>query len=477
MQLRKNTKAYKSILEILTACQSRPDRAKLVRLYITRAGNSIQDRIAIEGIQGDTDVFYEMTYQSILVNLTSSNHQLHLSDDVPGIYFFHSSANKTWDETPFEFDDAVKKEFPGVADPPVTRKKEKAQKYEIPVAPVPRTKSKETRTAPAKKEKAKKDTKEKPAPQKISGPKQPNYKLRHDITFTNLDRVVTRQPELTRKDILDYYHNIAEYVLPYLKDRAVSVRLHSESRRGTAYTTLGALDELPAVLPDWLKTTSVKDQDEALLQCNDQEHLLLYSEIGCYEFSPSLARTKSADAPDYMVIVFDSPEHEIAKTIPVALAAKVIFDGLKVPAFVKSDGLSALHVYIPLDGKSRFDVSRKAAHFLCRLIALKVPDLVTLGESEEYAYGRVGLNYTLNGEGQYILSPYSLVPNNSAAVATPLLWDEINENLRLEDFNYETIFKRLKQKGDVFAGMFRKKVNARELLERLEEGYGFLFAD
>ena len=109
MLIRKNTKAFKSILEIVMGCQTRPDRDKLVRLYITRAGHTINDRISVEGIQGDAEVFYEMGYQTVLTYLQSPNHQLHHSEEIPGIYFFRSTSNKVWDEAPFEFDDAVKK--------------------------------------------------------------------------------------------------------------------------------------------------------------------------------------------------------------------------------------------------------------------------------------------------------------------------------------------------------------------------------
>ena len=89
------------------ACQDRPDRDQLIRLYITRAGSSVNDRISVEGIQGESALFYEMNYNSILNNLQSSNHQLNVSDEIPGLYFFHSTSNKVWDETPFEFDEAI----------------------------------------------------------------------------------------------------------------------------------------------------------------------------------------------------------------------------------------------------------------------------------------------------------------------------------------------------------------------------------
>ena len=132
MLIRKNTKAYKSILEIINGCRDRPDREELIRLYITKAGDTIKERISIEGIQGGAGLFYEMNYQGVLGNLKSSNHQLHQSEEVPGLYFFHSSSNKVWDETPFEFDEAIGKLFSSVAELPALRRKEKVQKFEFP---------------------------------------------------------------------------------------------------------------------------------------------------------------------------------------------------------------------------------------------------------------------------------------------------------------------------------------------------------
>ena len=213
MIIRKNTKAFKTIKEIVTTCKDRPDRQKLVRLYITRAGHSIKDRISTEGLQGDADLFYEMNYEAVCNNLESSDRQLHQSDDIPGIFFFHSNSNKLWDETPFEFDELVKKEFASLQDLPLGRKKEKVEKF---VFPTPDTKPAKPASTPRTKEKtqtskATKDT--------TRGPRQPNYKLKHEIEFTDLDKIVFRNPTFTKKDVLDYYNEIAEYILPYLKDR------------------------------------------------------------------------------------------------------------------------------------------------------------------------------------------------------------------------------------------------------------------
>jgi len=466
MQLRKNTKAFKTILEIVEACHDKPDRDKLIRLYITKAGHSLDDRINVAGIQGDADLFYDMTYQTVLTNLKSSNRQLNQSDELPGLYFFHSSNDKNWDETPFEFDEALKKEFGSLPELPVFRKKEKVEKVVIP-------KSKGKSEPKASKE-------EKVAPKKTKkvvdkGPKQPNYKLKHKFEFTDLDKVLFRHPQLSKEDVLDYYNKIAEYLLPYLKDRPQKIRLHSNRKHDNTQLTYDALkEESTEQIPKWVQTTKVPKENELLLLCNDKDHLLFYVQMGGIEFSPLHARTKSSSHLDYIVIGI-AADTEFTKVIDVALATKEILTGLQLPSFVKTDGHSGLHIYIPLDGKSKFEAGKAVGEYICKLIRLKIPGLVTLEGSDDHTYGKVALKYSLNDEGESVVAPYSLVSGESPTVAAPLLWEEMKEDLKVEDFNHEEILKRLRQVGDPFENIFKKKVNAEIVLERMEENYAFLF--
>jgi DNA ligase D-like protein (predicted polymerase) len=467
MQIRKNTKAFKTIQEIITGCQERGDREQLIRLYITKAGHSIENRISVEGIQGEAGLFYEMNYQAVLNNLKSPNHQLHQSDDIPGIYFFHSSSNKVWDETPFEFDEAIRKVYGSLPDFPVVRKKEQVEKFILP------TPGQKTEVTAAKKEKV---VAKKVAVKVVDkGPKQPDYKLKHNIHFTDLDKIIFTQQKISKKDLLDYYNNISEYILPYLKDRPQSIRTYSNSGRNTEHTSSASLVENKVEIPAWFQTppaTKGKQQDDLLI-CNDKEHLLFFVELGCVEFKPRHSRTKSIECPDYILIDIDSPESTLGKAIEVALVAKDILSALQLPAFIKTDGMSRLHIYVPLDSKSSVDTSKDAAAYICKLIRIKVPQLVSLKGSDDDEYGKVSLDYMINDAGKTVVAPYSFV-RASCTLATPLLWEEVKEGLHSEAFNHQTIFTRLKKIGDPFENLFKKKINADALLKRLEENYSFL---
>ncbi|MFO7257891.1 MAG: hypothetical protein DIU61_009360 [Bacteroidota bacterium] len=457
MQIRKNTKAHKSILQIVEECATRPDREKLVRLYITRAGHTLQQRISIDAIQGEADLLYDMTYQTVLNNLKSPNHQLYVSDDTPGIYYFHSS-NKEWDETPFEFDDAVLKLFPSLPEPPATRKKEKAEKYVLPTAP--KTKA----VSPAKPAAKKKISEKKSSPAK-KAEQQPNYRLKHKILFTNLDSIIFRHPQISKRDVLDYYDKVADHLLPHLKDRPITIYRY-RGNGFSEYTTASSLVADKVELPDWIQTTGTNK--EQLLLCNDRDHLFFFLEVGVVAFAHRLAKVKSPDRPDYVVITLGD-DTEWPVLADAAHEAKSILDGLKLPSSIKWDGESHLHIYIPLDGKSDFETAHDAAKFICRLLKLKAPDLIIL-PSTENGYNKIWVNYVLNDETTGVVAAYSLA-GNYPGVALPLSWDDITPDLKPGRFTVKEIVKLKKMPELKYPS---KKVDARALLEKLEDLYGFL---
>jgi DNA ligase D-like protein (predicted polymerase) len=467
MLIRKNTKAFKTILEIVSACQSRPDRENLIRLYITKAGHTIKDRISVEGIQGEAGLFYEMNYQAVLNNLRSSNHQLQVSEDLPGIYYFHSTSNKVWDETPFEFDEEIVKEFNSLPDLPAVRKKEKAEKYVIPAAQV------KSDATPVKKKKS--DAPKKPVMVVVKDSKQPDFKLKHHIEFTDLDKIIFRQAKLSKEDVLTYYNNVAEHILPHLKDRPIHARHYTQEKLAPAQVTLDVLTGSGEPLPGWLAAGGSKGNGKTrAFVCNDREHLLYLVEKGFVEFHTPLSRSKSLSAPDYSILTIDSSESDLDKAIEVALAAKEILQGLKLASFVNTDGISSLQIYIPLDSKSDFEVSKGVAEYICRLVEIKVRDLVNIKNVQEHIYGRILLDFSMNEEDRSVIAPYSLVTGQAATVAAPLLWDEINDQFRMDDLKPEVILKRLKEAGNSFQTLLKRKINAGELFKRLHDNYSFL---
>lgn len=467
MQIRRNTKSFKTILEIVTTTYSRPDRQDLIRLSITKLGHSIKQRIPVHGSQSEAEFFYDLNFQAVMNNLKSSGHQLYQSDDEPGVYFFRGNLGQDWDQTPFEFDEKIKKEFASLPELPLTREKGKAQEFVLPDPNVTE-------------EKQPKKLKKEPAPVKAfmtvsrnEQPPPPKYNLKRDVHFTELDKVVFRNAGLSKKNILDYYDKTADYIIPYLKDRPLQVRIQSDGGPKPHYNNIESLPKKGfQEIPGWVQSTELPDAPALL--CNDKEHLMLYAELGVVEFAPCLSRRKTPDFPDHCVIRVDSGS-EFSKAVDVALTTREILEGLELPSFIKADGVSGLHICIPLDSKSNFETSKSFGESICKLIRLKLPNMVTINGIDEFSYGLVTLDAQVNSKGYGIVAPYSFVAGSSALIATPLEWDELDDELRADQFTQEFVLSRFKSKGDLFEGLSKKGVNASELVETMAGHYGFLW--
>src|SRR5690606_27290725 len=162
---------------------------------------------------------------------------------------------------------------------------------------------------------------------------QPDYGLRHKINVAGLDRIVYSADKVSQREVLDYYSNIAAQILPYLKDRYVSLRFQGASRRKDEYTTLTQLvnDDLEDI-PDWVKTKG----DAQWLVCPDKEHLLFFASIGCVEFGISSSTVKNEGRPDLLLIGLDRMDADAGKALKVAAAFREVLSGLEVASFVKT---------------------------------------------------------------------------------------------------------------------------------------------
>lgn len=468
MLIRRNTKAFKTIQAILTGCERRQDRKELVRVYITKAGESINERIDTTSIKGQADLFYEMTFQSVLGNLESSNHQLHESEETPGVFFFRRGANTNWDETPFEFDTKVKTEFSDLSDLPAVRKKSSSAAYVIPGA----SKTKKVATDGEKK-KLKKE--EKPETKKVVAPpskpaeKHPRYKLKHEVAFSNLQSIVWSGSNVTKLEVLDYYDKVADLLIPYLRDRELSTRFaHSPSE--VALLTVEALEKRYVVLPDWIHCHQSKGTPDKVL-CEDRDHLLFLVQNGCLEFYASPARIKSK-RPDYLVIQIDSPDFDLSKAATIAKEAEVVLNALSLVPLLKVDGKSGIHIHVPLDAKSDFEVAQAVGEYVCKLLYLKLRDQVALAGGDGYAYGKVTMDYKLEYETHFI-APWSLVMGDSVRFSAPIAPADLSSDVSQDEFTPDDIIKK-KSLQDPFEKIKTKKVNAAAVLDMLEKYYAFL---
>ena len=290
----------------------------------------------------------------------------------------------------------------------------------------------------------------------------------HDIKFTHLSKVYWPEDNVTKRDIFNYYYQVAEYILPYLKDRPMSLNRFPNGIHGSSFYQ----KDVTGKAPDWITktfpyTTSDGEHKEYLVGF-DESYLLWMASLGCIEMNPWFSRVKSPDNPDYCVIDLDPDKNTFDQVIAAALEVKKVLDAIGVPSYPKTSGSTGMHIYIPLGAKYTYDQSQMFAKIVVQLVHKQIPDYTSLERMVANRKGKMYLDFLQNRPGATIAGPYSLRPKVGATVSMPLLWDEVKPGLTMKDFTIFNSIDRLKETGDLFKGVLGKGIDLEKTIKKAQ---------
>lgn len=294
---------------------------------------------------------------------------------------------------------------------------------------------------------------------------------RKKVEISNPDKVYWPDENISKGELIRYYQMIAPYMIPYLKDRPMSLKRNPNGLKDEGFFQKDAGE----LAPSWMKTAKVysesTDKDIHYLLCNDAASLVFIANLGCIEMNPWNSRVGKLDKPDYLVMDIDpSDKNDFDDCVDAAKVIKEILDSVKVPGYCKTSGASGLHVYIPLHAKYEYERVKDFAHLIATLTTEQLPDLTTLERSlSKRAKNKIYVDYLQNRRGQTLAAAYSVRPKPGATVSTPLDWKEVKHGLHPSDFTIFNIEKRIRKKGDLFEPVLGKGADIMKALRQLDK--------
>lgn len=287
------------------------------------------------------------------------------------------------------------------------------------------------------------------------------------VSISNLEKVYWPEAGYTKYDLIDYYLDISDYILPYLKDRPQNLNRHPSGINKPSFYQKDNEN-----VPSWMETVKIYSESSQkeieYLLCQNQASLLYMANLGCIEINPWNSVISDLENPSYTVIDIDpSEKNTFEQVIEVALAAKEVLDKAKIKAYCKTSGSSGLHIFIPLDGQYSYDEARDFTKLLCYFILEKLPDLTSLERIVKKRNGKIYLDYLQNRRGQTLASAYCVRPKIGAPVSTPLLWEEVKPGLQILDYTIKNIPTRLEKVGDLFSAVLKKGIDMEKAIENL----------
>jgi bifunctional non-homologous end joining protein LigD len=289
----------------------------------------------------------------------------------------------------------------------------------------------------------------------------------HDLKFTNLSKVYWPKEGYTKRDVFNYYYQIAEFILPYLKDRPQSLNRFPNGIDGKSFYQ----KDVKGKAPDWVKTypyTTSDGENKEFAVGGNEATLLWMASLGCIEMNPWFSTTKHPDNPDYCVIDLDPDKNTFEQVIQAAQEVKKVLDAIGIVGYPKTSGSTGIHIYIPLGAKYSYDQSQMFGKLIVSIVHNQLPDFTSLERQIKNRDGKMYLDFLQNRPGATIAGPYSLRPKPGATVSMPLHWDEVKKGLAMSDFTIKNAVDRARHEGDIFKGVLQKGIDMEKALAKAQ---------
>jgi bifunctional non-homologous end joining protein LigD len=263
------------------------------------------------------------------------------------------------------------------------------------------------------------------------------------VRFTNEDKVLWPEDGYTKGDLITYYRTIADWILPYLRDRPVVQTRFPDGIHGKSFFQKDA----PEWAPAWLRRETVwsdgSERELSYFIADDSpalEYLANNASIPLHVWS---SRIDALELPDWCSLDLDPKGAPFEHVIQVAQAVHRLCERIGLPNYVKTSGSSGLHVLIPLGRQCTHDQAKLLGELLARHIVKHLPDIATIARIVSQREGKVYVDYLQNGHGKLLVAPWCVRPRPGATVSMPLRWSEVKRGLTIDKHTIRTAPRRI----------------------------------
>ena len=273
-----------------------------------------------------------------------------------------------------------------------------------------------------------------------------------EIRLSNLDKVFWPDEGYTKGDLLAYYLNVAELMLPHLRDRPLTMKRMPDGMAGGFFYEKNA----PPTTPDWIPRCPVPSEDAKAglidyLMADSLAAMLFVVNLGAIEFHPLHSRCGTVEQPDYLFFDLDPfPPITFDDVLAVAMHVNVALEALGLVGYPKTSGATGVQIYVPIEPGYGYDQIRDLVGRIGRMINKADPARTTMLWEVKKRSGKVFIDHNMNRLGANIAAVYSMRPEPMASVSTPITWDEVASGVRPQDFTIETVWDRFSKVGDLF---------------------------
>ncbi len=270
------------------------------------------------------------------------------------------------------------------------------------------------------------------------------------LRLTHPDRVVDATTGTTKREVAQYYAQVADWLLPQLKDRPVALVRAPDGLSGELFFQKNAGQlHIPKVL-----SYNKAQAGQAAMVLNGAESLLGAVQMNTLELHTWNATTKDFDKPDRFVLDLDpDPALPWKAMLEATQLTLTLLDELGLKVFLKTSGGKGMHLVVPLTRRAGWDEVKDFSHALVNHMAGLFPDRLSAVSGPKNRVGRIFIDYLRNGKGATTVAAYSLRARESLPVSVPIWREELSQLKGANQWNIGNLHTRLAQVEDPWAEM------------------------
>lgn len=283
---------------------------------------------------------------------------------------------------------------------------------------------------------------------------------RRRMPISSADRVVFPDDGLTKLDLARHYADVGPVMVPHVRRRPLALQSFPKGIAEDGFF----LKDAPHHFPDWIARTDVPRRDGGVVHhvVADEVATLVYL-AGQNVVTPHIwtSRVDRLERPDRLVFDLDPTTQDFDEVRAAARRLGALLRGIGLVPFAMTTGSRGLHVAVPLRRTADFEVVHGFARDVATALVADDPDTLTVAFRREERGDRIYVDINRTAYGQHAVAPYAVRPLPTAPVATPLRWEELDDDtLDPQGWTVRTIGERLAAGGDPWEDISR---HAREI--------------
>ncbi|MEX1177191.1 MAG: non-homologous end-joining DNA ligase [Nitriliruptor sp.] len=278
-----------------------------------------------------------------------------------------------------------------------------------------------------------------------------------ELSVSNLDKVLYPATGTAKAEVLRYYVDVAEVMLPHVAGRPVTLKRFPDGVEAEGFFE----KRCPPHAPDWMGTVQLgrEGREKVVDHCDLTEVAALAwaANLGALELHVTMGAAPDTTVPTAVVFDLDpGAPADVRTCAEVALRIREVLDGLGLEAFVKTSGSKGLQLYVPVhDPQLTYDRTRSFSQAVAMLLEERHPELIVSKQLKTLRPGKVLIDWYQNHLTKTTVAAYSLRARPRPTASTPLTWDEVEAGVGAAEgalvFDLDDVRARVAEHGDLFA--------------------------